>query len=29
MYARPRGSYACTDTPGEYLTGIHLEETAR
>jgi lysophospholipase L1-like esterase len=29
MYGRPRGSYACTDTPGQYLTGIHLDETAR
>ena len=24
MYKRPRGDYACADTPGQYLTGIHL-----
>jgi hypothetical protein len=26
MFNRPRGSYACADTPGEYLNGIRLEE---
>jgi hypothetical protein len=25
MYARPHGDYACADTPGQYLTGIHVE----
>src|SRR5882757_5474936 len=25
MYARPRGNYACADTPGVWLNGIHLE----
>ena len=29
LWSRPRGNYACADTPGEWLTGIHLEETAR
>jgi lysophospholipase L1-like esterase len=25
MYARPRGTYACADTPGEWLSGVHLD----
>jgi lysophospholipase L1-like esterase len=25
MYGRPRGTYACADSPGEYLDGIRLE----
>jgi lysophospholipase L1-like esterase len=25
IYDRPRGNYACTDTPGQWLGGIHLE----
>jgi lysophospholipase L1-like esterase len=25
MYARPRGNYACADTPGQWLTGVHLQ----
>jgi hypothetical protein len=25
LYERPRGDYACTDTPGEWLGGVHLE----
>jgi lysophospholipase L1-like esterase len=25
LSARPRGNYACADTPGEWLGGIHLE----
>jgi lysophospholipase L1-like esterase len=29
MYARPRGNYACADTSGQYLNGVHLEATAR
>ena len=24
LSARPRGNYACADTPGQYLAGIHL-----
>lgn len=27
LFARPRGNYACTDTPGEWLNGIQLEVT--
>jgi lysophospholipase L1-like esterase len=27
LFARPRADYACTDTPGEYLDGVHLEPT--
>jgi hypothetical protein len=29
LYARPRGNYACTDTPGEWLGGVYLTEVAR
>jgi hypothetical protein len=29
MYERPRGDYACADTPGQYLAGIHLEAMLR
>jgi hypothetical protein len=29
LYARPRGDYACADTPGQWLDGVHLEATAR
>jgi len=25
LFARPRGDYACADTPGEWLGGVHLE----
>jgi hypothetical protein len=25
LYERQRGDYACTDTPGEWLGGVHLE----
>lgn len=25
LYRRPRGDYACLDTPGEWLGGVHLE----
>jgi lysophospholipase L1-like esterase len=25
FFALPRGDYACTDTPGEFLDGVHLE----
>ncbi len=25
LYERPRGDHACTDTPGEWLAGVHLE----
>ena len=25
LFDRPRGNYACADTPGEYLDGIRLE----
>ena len=25
LFDRPRGDYACADTPGQYLSGIHLE----
>jgi hypothetical protein len=25
LFARPRGNYACADTPGEWLGGDHLE----
>jgi lysophospholipase L1-like esterase len=28
MYARPRGTYACADTPGEWLSGVHLDQLA-
>lgn len=28
LYDRPRGDYACADTPGQYLTGIHLDVMA-
>jgi lysophospholipase L1-like esterase len=28
MYARLRGNYACLDTPGQYLSGIHLTALA-
>jgi lysophospholipase L1-like esterase len=28
LFSRPRGTYACSDTPGQYLTGIHLEAMA-
>jgi lysophospholipase L1-like esterase len=24
LFARPRGDYACADTPGEWLSGVHL-----
>ena len=24
LFDRPRGNYACADTPGEWLGGIHL-----
>ena len=27
LFARPRGDYACTDTPGEFLAGMHLTAT--
>jgi hypothetical protein len=27
LFARPRGDYACTDTPGEFLAGMRLEVT--
>jgi lysophospholipase L1-like esterase len=27
LYERLRGNYACVDTPGEWLAGIHLEVT--
>ena len=27
LFGRPRGDYACADTPGQYLPGIHLEAT--
>ncbi len=26
LFTNPRGDYACTDTPGQYLSGIDLEE---
>jgi lysophospholipase L1-like esterase len=25
MYTRPRGNYACADTPDQWLTGVHLQ----
>jgi lysophospholipase L1-like esterase len=25
LFTRPRGNYACADTPGQWLPGIHLE----
>jgi lysophospholipase L1-like esterase len=25
LFTRPRGNYACTDTPGQYLDGVQLE----
>ena len=25
LFTRPRGDYACSDTPGHYLAGVHLE----
>jgi lysophospholipase L1-like esterase len=28
LYARPIGDYACADTPGEWLAGVHLESTS-
>jgi lysophospholipase L1-like esterase len=28
LFTRPRGDYACTDTPGEWLAGVHLELTS-
>jgi lysophospholipase L1-like esterase len=27
LFNRPRGTYACSDTPGQWLAGIHLEAT--
>ena len=27
LFDRPRGDYACADTPGEWLGGVHLEAT--
>jgi lysophospholipase L1-like esterase len=27
LWTHPRGNYSCTDTPGRWLAGIHLEET--
>jgi lysophospholipase L1-like esterase len=27
LFARPRGNYACADTPGQWLDGVHLEVT--
>jgi lysophospholipase L1-like esterase len=29
LWTQPRGDYVCTDTPGQYLTGIHLEAMPR
>lgn len=29
LWARPRGSYACTDTYGQWLDGVHLEAMPR
>jgi hypothetical protein len=29
LWARPRDSYACADTPGRWLDGIHLEAIAQ
>lgn len=26
LYTRPRGDYACADTPGRWLGGVHLED---
>jgi hypothetical protein len=25
LFNRPRGNYACADTPGGFLDGVHLE----
>jgi lysophospholipase L1-like esterase len=27
LFAQPRGDYACADTPGQWLSGVHLEAT--
>jgi hypothetical protein len=29
LWDRPRGDYACADTPGQFLAGIHLEAVIR
>ena len=29
LFARPRGDYACADTPGEWLGGVGIEEVPR
>jgi lysophospholipase L1-like esterase len=29
LFSRPRGSYACSDTPGQWLGGVHLRESVR
>ncbi len=29
LFDRSRGDYACADTPGEWLAGVHLEAAAR
>jgi hypothetical protein len=29
LFDRPRGTYACADTPGEWLGGLHLRELVR
>jgi lysophospholipase L1-like esterase len=29
LFTRPRGNYACADTPGEWLGGVHLRKLGR